>query len=187
MPHVPNRVYVVKNPATARRSIRYAVGIVAVLCTALIFLGCVAAARLGTRGSSTGRRDLRAPALRQADSDIVQSCAQMRGRAVAIHARPDLLDAFREHLIVPETADLRGVVQVAVDRGEVHPDNRAIDHLLHLMIGAFVSSSLIDERPPTQLAAAAFSARIAIKRISELLNFAIHYMLWWLCPSVLTR
>lgn len=55
MPHVLNRVYAMKDPATARRSIRYAAGIVAVLCTALIFLGFAAAARLGTRGIFGGR------------------------------------------------------------------------------------------------------------------------------------
>ncbi|MEX1658750.1 hypothetical protein ABZ960_37260 [Streptomyces pseudovenezuelae] len=55
MPHVLNRVYAMKDPATARRSVRYAAGIVAVLCTALILLGFTAAARLGTRGIFGGQ------------------------------------------------------------------------------------------------------------------------------------
>ncbi|MFJ4199977.1 hypothetical protein ACIP2Y_10150 [Streptomyces sviceus] len=49
MPHVLSRVYAMKDPATARRSVRYATAIVALLCTALVLLGFTAAARLGTR------------------------------------------------------------------------------------------------------------------------------------------
>ncbi|MFE5030922.1 hypothetical protein [Streptomyces sp. NPDC056683] len=64
MPHVLNRVYAMKDPAVARRSIRYAAGIVAVLCTALIFLGFAAAARLGTRGIFGGQT--------QADGALMQ-------------------------------------------------------------------------------------------------------------------
>ncbi|WP_371663440.1 hypothetical protein [Streptomyces sp. NBC_00280] len=55
MPHVLNRVYAMKDPAAARRSVRYAAAIVAVLCTVLIFLGFTAAARLGTRGIFGGQ------------------------------------------------------------------------------------------------------------------------------------
>ena len=43
-----------KDPATARRSIRYAAGIVAFLCAALILLGFTAAARIGTREIFSG-------------------------------------------------------------------------------------------------------------------------------------
>lgn len=55
MPHVLSRVYAMKDPATARRSIRYAAGIVAFLCVALILLGFTAASRIGTREIFSGQ------------------------------------------------------------------------------------------------------------------------------------
>ncbi|MFF5138417.1 hypothetical protein ACFY6U_01470 [Streptomyces sp. NPDC013157] len=55
MPHVLSRVYAMKDPATARRSIRYAAGIVAVLCAASVLLGFTAAARIGTREIFSGQ------------------------------------------------------------------------------------------------------------------------------------
>lgn len=55
MPHVLSRVYAMKDPATARRSIRYAAGVVAFLCAALILLGFTAAARIGTREIFNGQ------------------------------------------------------------------------------------------------------------------------------------
>lgn len=55
MPHVLSRVYAMKDPATARRSVRYAAAIVAFLCAALILLGFTAAARIGTREIFSGQ------------------------------------------------------------------------------------------------------------------------------------
>ncbi|WP_019073981.1 sodium:solute symporter family transporter [Streptomyces hokutonensis] len=55
MPHVLSRVYAMKDPATARRSIRYAAGVVAFLCVALILLGFTASARIGTREIFSGQ------------------------------------------------------------------------------------------------------------------------------------
>jgi cation/acetate symporter len=55
MPHVLSRVYAMKDPATARRSVRYAAGIVAFLCAASILLGFAAAARIGTREIFSGQ------------------------------------------------------------------------------------------------------------------------------------
>ena len=69
---------------------------------------------------------------------------------MAIHGNPDLLAAFKEHLIGPEMADFRTIVQRAIDRGEVRPDNPAIDFVMHMMIGGFAARSMIDEQPPTQ-------------------------------------
>jgi len=69
---------------------------------------------------------------------------------MAIHNNPELLTAFRAHLIEPEMAEFRRVVQRAIDRGEVRADNPAIDFMIHMMIGGFVARTLIDEQPPTQ-------------------------------------
>ncbi|MEV0223764.1 TetR/AcrR family transcriptional regulator [Streptomyces sp. NPDC050704] len=96
------------------------------------------------------RGDMHAVVLRQDDCDMEQNSALMRGVSVAIHANPDLLRAFRELLIEPEMEDIRQVVQRGVARGEVRPDNPAIDYVLHMMIGGFAARTMIDDQPPTQ-------------------------------------
>jgi AcrR family transcriptional regulator len=103
-------------------------------------------------GVDTGslRGDLHALTLRSDDCEMEQNSALMRGLAMAVHGNPDLLKAFKEHLIEPELAEFRRVVQRAIDRGEVRADNPAIDYVMHMMIGGFAARSLIDEQPPTQ-------------------------------------
>ncbi|WP_405867915.1 hypothetical protein OG407_49000 [Streptomyces sp. NBC_01515] len=49
MPHVLNRVSASKDTATARRSVRYATGVVALVCVTVVILGMGAAARVGAR------------------------------------------------------------------------------------------------------------------------------------------
>ncbi|MFJ9537174.1 TetR/AcrR family transcriptional regulator [Streptomyces sp. NPDC101225] len=94
--------------------------------------------------------DLHALTLRSDDCQMEQNSALMRGLAMAVHGSPDLLKAFKEHLIEPEMAEFRRVLQRAIDRGEVRADNPAIDYVMHMMIGGFAARSLIDEQPPTQ-------------------------------------
>ncbi|MBL1082058.1 TetR/AcrR family transcriptional regulator [Streptomyces actinomycinicus] len=96
------------------------------------------------------RGDLHALTLRSDDCEMEQNAALMRGLAMAMHGNADLRKAFREHLIEPEMAEFRRVLQRAVDRGEVRADNPAIDYVMHMMIGGFAARTLIDERPPTQ-------------------------------------
>ncbi|MGW3122703.1 TetR/AcrR family transcriptional regulator [Streptomyces sp. NPDC001107] len=96
------------------------------------------------------RGDLHALTLRSDDCDLEANSALMRGLAMAIHGNPDLLKAFREHLIEPEMAEFRRVLQRAIDRGEVRADNPAIDYMIHMMIGGFAARSIIDEQPPNQ-------------------------------------
>ncbi|MFF4834642.1 TetR/AcrR family transcriptional regulator [Streptomyces sp. NPDC001315] len=94
--------------------------------------------------------DLHALTLRSDDCHMEQNSALMRGLVMAIHGNPDLLQAFREHLIDPEVAEFRRVLQRAVDRGEVRADNPAIEYVMHMMIGGFAARAMIDEKPPTQ-------------------------------------
>ncbi|MGW7525673.1 TetR/AcrR family transcriptional regulator [Streptomyces sp. NPDC054783] len=103
-------------------------------------------------GVDTGslRGDLHALTLRSDDCEMEQNSALMRGLAMAVHGNPDLLKAFKSHLIEPELAEFRRVLQRAIDRGEVRADNPAIDYVMHMMIGGFAARSLIDEQPPTQ-------------------------------------
>ncbi|WP_324783237.1 TetR/AcrR family transcriptional regulator [Streptomyces sp. H51] len=96
------------------------------------------------------RGDLHAFVLRSDDCEMEQNSALMRGLAMAIHDSPDLLQAFREHLIEPETAEFRRILHRAVARGEVRADSPAMDYVVHMMVGALAARTLIDERPPTQ-------------------------------------
>ncbi|MFF8906667.1 TetR/AcrR family transcriptional regulator [Streptomyces olivaceoviridis] len=106
--------------------------------------------RAGDVDTGSLKGDLHALTLRADDCEMEQSSALMRGLAMAVHGNPDLLKAFREHLIEPEAAEFHRVLQRAVDRGEVRADNPAIRFVMHMMIGAFAARTMIDEQPPTQ-------------------------------------
>lgn len=95
--------------------------------------------------------DLHALTMMSEDCQMERNSALMRGLAMAIHSNPDLLKAFREHLIEPELLEFQRVLQRAIDRGEVRADNPALDYMVHMMIGAFAARTLIDEQPPTQV------------------------------------
>ncbi|MEU6660664.1 TetR/AcrR family transcriptional regulator [Streptomyces sp. NPDC046821] len=96
------------------------------------------------------RGDFHALALREDDCELAQGSALIRGLAMAVHSNPDLLRAFRELLIEPETEEFRHVLKRAIDRGEIRADNPALDYVLHMIVGAFATRTLIDELPPTQ-------------------------------------
>jgi AcrR family transcriptional regulator len=103
-------------------------------------------------GVDTGslRGDFHALVRREDDCAMEQSSALMRGLAMAVHTNPELLGAFREFLVEPEMAEFQRVLQRAVDRGEIRPDNPALEFVMHMMLGAFVTRTLLEELPPTQ-------------------------------------
>jgi len=74
----------------------------------------------------------------------------MRGVGRAAHDNPDLLRALREVLIEPGLADLRVLLDRAVERGEIRADNPALDFVPHMLTGALISGELIEEKPVTQ-------------------------------------
>ncbi|EGX58231.1 TetR family transcriptional regulator [Streptomyces zinciresistens K42] len=96
------------------------------------------------------RGDLRALTYREDDCTMQQNAALMRGLFMAVHGNPDLLQAFRELLVEPEMDEFRRIMQRAVDRGEIRADRPALDYVVHMIVGAFATRSLIDDRPPTQ-------------------------------------
>ncbi|MEV7690597.1 TetR/AcrR family transcriptional regulator [Streptomyces bungoensis] len=96
------------------------------------------------------RGDFHALVTREDDCTMEQNNALMRGLAMATHTNPDLLRAFREQLVQPETEEFRRVLERAVDRGEVRADNPALPFVVHMMIGAFATRAIIDAQPPTQ-------------------------------------
>ncbi|MFC4471993.1 TetR/AcrR family transcriptional regulator [Streptomyces xiangluensis] len=108
--------------------------------------------RIDPAGIDTGslRGDFHAMAVREDDCSMEQDTALMRSLVMAVHSNPELLKAFREWLIEPELAEIRKVLQRAVDRGEIRADNPALDYVLHMMLGAFIARNMIDELPPTQ-------------------------------------
>ncbi|MEV0740014.1 TetR/AcrR family transcriptional regulator [Streptomyces sp. NPDC050549] len=100
--------------------------------------------------TGTLRGDMHAMVAREDDCRIEQNSALMRGLAMATHNNPDLLQAFRELLVEPEMEEFRVVMQRAVDRGEVRADCPALDFVVHMMIGAFATRTVIEDLPPTK-------------------------------------
>ncbi|MBC7272032.1 MAG: TetR/AcrR family transcriptional regulator [Streptomyces sp.] len=111
---------------------------------------CLKPGSLADFDTGSLRGDFIALVTREDDGQIEQNAALMRGLAMAMHGNPDLLRAFREFLIEPELEEFHRVLARAVDRGEVRPDNPATGYVVHMMLGAFVTRTLIDELPPTQ-------------------------------------
>jgi AcrR family transcriptional regulator len=116
----------------------------------------VRALRHGKPGSAadvdTGslRGDLHALATREDDCAMEQNSALMRGLSMAVHMHPDLRRAFKELLIEPEMAEFQRVLRRAIERGEIREDAPALEYVVHMLVGAFVTRALIDDLPPTQ-------------------------------------
>ncbi|WP_262062557.1 TetR/AcrR family transcriptional regulator [Streptomyces sp. STR69] len=100
--------------------------------------------------TGTLRGDMHAMVDREDDCRIEQNSALMRGLAMATHNNPDLLQAFRELLVEPEMEEFRRVTQRAIDRGEVRADCPALKFVVHMMIGAFATRTVIEDLPPTK-------------------------------------
>ena len=96
------------------------------------------------------RGDMHAIVVREDDCRMEQNSALMRGLAMATHNNPDLLRAFRELMVEPEMEEFRIIMQRAVDRGEVRADCPALEYVVHMMIGAFATRTIIEDEPPTQ-------------------------------------
>ncbi|MET9848497.1 TetR/AcrR family transcriptional regulator [Streptomyces ossamyceticus] len=107
---------------------------------------------MGASAVDTGslRGDLHALARREDDCAMEQNSALMRGLAMAVHTNPELLVAFRQFLIEPQVAEFQRLLERAIERGEVRPDNPALDFVMHMMLGAFATRTLLEELPPTQ-------------------------------------
>lgn len=116
----------------------------------------VRALRSQKRGSGekidTGslRGDLVALISREDDCTMERDSDLMRAMAMAAHANPDLMQAFRELLVEPETRDLQEILQRAVDRGEIRPDRPALQYVVHMLVGAFATRTVVDRAAPTQ-------------------------------------
>ncbi|MGA5188353.1 TetR/AcrR family transcriptional regulator [Streptomyces griseoincarnatus] len=96
------------------------------------------------------RGDLHMIIGREDDCVMAENVALMRALAMAVHQNDDLRQALREWLVEPEVEEFRRIVDRAVERGEVRADCPALDYIVHMLVGAFATRTLIDEQPPTQ-------------------------------------
>ncbi|WP_255948344.1 TetR/AcrR family transcriptional regulator [Streptomyces odontomachi] len=105
---------------------------------------------IGEIDTGTLRGDLHELATREDDCRMEQDTSLMRGLAMAVHENADLLRALRELLFEPEMTGFERMLQRAVARGEIRPDNPAVEYVPHMLVGALVVRGLIDDQPPTQ-------------------------------------
>jgi AcrR family transcriptional regulator len=96
------------------------------------------------------RGDFYALLAQEDDSALEEMSALMRALSMAMHHHPELRRAFRELLIEPELDEFNRVLRRAVDRGEVRADNTALDYVPHMMLGALITCTMVEDRPPTQ-------------------------------------
>ncbi|MBB5120050.1 AcrR family transcriptional regulator [Streptomyces eurocidicus] len=92
------------------------------------------------------RGDLQAMVCEADDAQMEQDAALMRGLGHAIHTNPDLHRALRELLIEPEMAGMEAMLRRAVDRGEIAAGTLALDFVPHMMLGAFLTRPLVEDR-----------------------------------------
>ncbi|MEY9967485.1 AcrR family transcriptional regulator [Streptacidiphilus sp. MAP12-16] len=64
----------------------------------------------------------------------------------AVQQNADLAAALREMLVEPERAVLDGLLQRAVDRGEVRADAAAAEFFAHMLLGALPSRKILEDR-----------------------------------------
>ncbi|PWI08270.1 TetR family transcriptional regulator [Streptomyces sp. NWU339] len=105
---------------------------------------------IGDIDTGSLRGDLHGLIGRENDCVMEQNAALMRALAMAVHTNDDLRRAFRDLFVEPEVDEFQGIVRRAVERGEVRPDNPALDYMVHMLVGAFATRTLIDDRPPTR-------------------------------------
>ncbi|MEW2076947.1 TetR/AcrR family transcriptional regulator [Streptomyces sp. NPDC012403] len=100
--------------------------------------------------TGTLRGDLHTIVGREDDCAMERNAALMRALAMAVHMNDDLRQAFKELLVEPEMEEFRRMIRRAVDRGEISPGNPALDYMVHMLVGAFATRTLIDDLPPTR-------------------------------------
>ncbi|KUO18883.1 TetR/AcrR family transcriptional regulator [Streptomyces dysideae] len=105
---------------------------------------------IGDADTGSLRGDFHTLVSREDDCAMERNSDLMRALAMAAHTNPDLMRALKELLVEPEMDEFQRVLRRAVDRGEIRADSPALPYILHMLVGAFVARTLIDELPPTQ-------------------------------------
>ncbi|MFI8975250.1 TetR/AcrR family transcriptional regulator [Nocardia asteroides] len=76
-----------------------------------------------------------------------EDAALVSGLIHAVHIDVELRVALRERLIGPELTGFDALLRRAADRGEVRPEVAAAEFLPHLLVGALIARSLLDNEP----------------------------------------
>ncbi|MFC5953390.1 TetR/AcrR family transcriptional regulator [Streptomyces pratens] len=105
---------------------------------------------IGDVDTGSLRGDLHSIIGREDDCVMEQNAALMRALAMAVHMNDDLRRAFKDLLVEPEVDEFQRIVRRAIERGEIPADNPALDYMVHMLVGAFATRTLIDDLPPTR-------------------------------------
>jgi AcrR family transcriptional regulator len=100
----------------------------------------------GLESVDTGslRGDLYEIARRIGEGPRRRDTALLRALGHAIHSNHELADALHETMIKPEVEILRRIVERAIERGEIAPDNPAIAFMPHMIAGAAFARPIFD-------------------------------------------
>jgi AcrR family transcriptional regulator len=107
---------------------------------------CTQPMSLSEIDTGTLRGDFAVMVAHSDDAQMAKDTALIRGLAHAVHESPELHRALRELLVDPEITGLQGMLQRAVDRGEIAADRPALEFVPHMLIGAFIALPLIEDR-----------------------------------------
>ncbi|MEU8782102.1 TetR/AcrR family transcriptional regulator [Streptomyces sp. NPDC048637] len=80
------------------------------------------------------------------DEQMARHAALLRGLGMPVRDNPELHQALCDVLLDPEVSGLKAILQRAIDRGEIAADRPALQFIPHMLIGAFLSRQLIEER-----------------------------------------
>jgi AcrR family transcriptional regulator len=100
---------------------------------------------LGEVDTGTLRGDLHEVA-RQVGDGAEKDTVFLSAIGHAAHLDADLAAALREMLIDPEREVLYGLLQRAVDRGEVRADAAATEFFVHMLFGALPARKILEDR-----------------------------------------
>ncbi|GGN02119.1 TetR/AcrR family transcriptional regulator [Streptomyces fuscichromogenes] len=106
--------------------------------------------QIDTIDTGSLRGDLYALAGHSDNKELAQSAAVQLGVGHAIYTNPELRRTLREVMLDPILDDIHAILRRGVDRGEVAPDNPALDLVPPMLASLVIARPLISETPMTQ-------------------------------------
>ncbi|MFD3581033.1 TetR/AcrR family transcriptional regulator [Streptomyces sp. NPDC058683] len=122
------------------------------------------AAPVADTGSLRG--DLHALLALEDDRTMERRTALLRSVAMAVNHDRVLLEGVRSHLVGPQTAAVRHVIQRAIGRGEVAADCAALPFVTEVTLGALIARTLFEGEPPTQVFLAAYVDAVLVPALT---------------------
>jgi AcrR family transcriptional regulator len=111
-------------------------------------LRCHRSFGMGAVDTGSLRGDLYQIARRIGEGPKQKDAALFSALGQAIRCNKELADALHETLIQPELEVLQQIIERAVRRGEIAPDNPAIAFVAHLIAGAAFVRPIIEQTDP---------------------------------------